>query len=165
MVLVDLKMGCNIWVFRFFVIFACFFVVFFGFLILEGQNEPKLVITSMDVILQNILAFLSFSSSDIKGSVSGVSLDHVSFMGPVAFIMSDDLKPAAVVFIGIGDDLCAVVDFVLENAETGVGAGDDEGEFFVLPGDGELLIGFGLEGADVQFGVIADCQAFMFIED
>ena len=71
----------------------------------------------MDVVLENFLAVLSLTTSDIEASVSSQSLDEVTLVGEGAFISSDYLEPAAVVFAIISDNFNCVVNFVLEDAQ------------------------------------------------
>ena len=46
-------------------VFACFIFVFLGTLGLDGDKMPKLIVSLMDVVLEDVLAFLSLSSSNI----------------------------------------------------------------------------------------------------
>ena len=146
-------------------IFSCFLVVLLGFFGLNGDEVPELVVSLMNVVLENVLAVLSLSSSNIKSSVASVGLDDVGLLGPFSLFSQRDLEPAAGVLILVHNDLSAIVLLVLEEAQSTVLALNHKGEFFAFPTNVELLVGLVLEGVNLEFSVLRNSQALVLIED
>lgn len=92
--------------------FSTLLVVFFGGL--NGNKVPKLIVSLVNVVLKNIFAFFSLSSSNIESSVAGVGLDKVGLFGPFSFLSESNFEPATGMLILVNNDLGSIVRLVLE---------------------------------------------------
>ena len=172
--LVHINMGVNIGKFRFFRLFLwllssflllVFSLVFSTFLfLLNGFNPPELVITLMNVILQNLLSVFSLSSSNIKSSVAGMSLDKVSLVGPFSFLSSGKSEPAACMFSSVSHNLSSVVLLVLKDAKPTVVGSAHKGILVLFTVNVEDLTFVSTEGSNFDF-VVLNTQTLFFIED
>ena len=130
------------------------------------DDKPKLIITSVDVVLQYFLSFCCFSLGNVESASPCMGLDDVGFVGPFSSGGSGYFEPAAGVLSGIDDDVCCVVLVVLEDTQTCLFAGVDKGQFGVVVEDIELL---GCVADVIFVGVFARCvvsgQGLGFVED
>lgn len=94
-------------------------------LILHSFEEPNLVSSLVDVVLEDSFAFFGLSSGDVERPVSCVGLDDVSLVGEGSLVGPGNVEPAAVVFAGIGDDGSGVVLFIAEHTKSVFIVGDD----------------------------------------
>ena len=103
------------------------------------DDKPKLIITSVDIILQDFLSFGCFSLGNVESASACVCLDDVGFVGPFSSGGSGYFEPADGVLSGIDDDVCCVVLVVLEDTQACLLACVYKGQFGIVVEDVELL--------------------------
>lgn len=124
-----------------------------GLRLLHADDLPHLVSAVVDIVLQNWLAFNSLTSGQVQSSVASVSLEQVTLVSVGSLLSPDDIKPAAIMLAGVGDDLGSVILLVSKNAEGLLGLGSDEGKLAIMGVEGKLLEGSAFIGMNFDLVV------------
>ena len=90
--------------------------------------------------------------------------DPISLIGKISLIGSFDAEPTTWMLAGIGNRICSIIVFIVEDAEGSIGGLLDKCEFVVLWHDDKTLGAVTGVGADYEF-VVRDCQGFGWVHD
>lgn len=128
-------------------------------------KQPNLIAAMVNVVLKDAFSFLGFSASKIKGTVIGMSLDDVSFIGVRSLFSPNHIEPAAVMFSRVGDNMSSIVMLITEDTES-IFVRGHQSVFVLFQVDGELLIFIASELLDYNiFGLRIHSKGNVLVEN
>ena len=133
-------------------------------LVLNRLKPPELILSLVNIVLQNLFSIFSFASSNIKSSVSSMSLDQISLIGPLTFLSSGKSEPTACMFASISHNLSSVVLFVLKDAKSTVISSANESVFVLLAVNVKDLTFISFECSQFNF-IVLYTQTLVFVKN
>jgi hypothetical protein len=114
-------------------------LVIVSVLLVSWYNQPELVVSTVDIVLDHLFAVLANSSANIK-SLARMRLDQVSLIRPWTLLCSCQLEPATGMFSSVQDRLAHILLVVLVNAKSPLVEGSHKGKFALIGIDIEFLV-------------------------